>query len=205
MKTRLAAVLGDAPALAIYRRLAEHTLGVVREAAAASGGRTVVYHTPAGCAAAMAAWLGDDLEYRAQRGEDLGARMAHAVAAELARGASAAVVVGTDCPGLRAALLLRAVAELDTNEVAVGPAADGGYYLLALRTLHEALFRDIPWSAPDTLARTVAAAARAGLTVGCIAEQADIDTAEDWMRWCAETDSLLPGSLAPLASLPRRA
>lgn len=183
VKTRLAATLGDAQALAIYTWLAEHTLAVVRAAAGQSHARVVVYHTPADAAPAMTAWLGNDLEYRPQRGNDLGARMAHAASAELSRGASAVVLVGTDCPSLDVGVLQRAVGVLDTAEVALGPATDGGYYLLALRRAHAALFEEIPWSAADTLSCTLAAAAGAGLSVALLEERADIDTAEDWRRW----------------------
>ena len=185
VKTRLAVTLGDAQALAIYRWLAEHTLTVVRAAAEHAHARVVVYHTPADAGPAMTAWLGNDLEYRPQRGDDLGARMAHAASAELSRGASAVVLVGTDCPSLDLGVLQRAVAALDTAEVALGPATDGGYYLLALRQAHAALFEEIPWSAADTFSCTLAAAAGAGLSVALLEERADIDTAEDWRRWRA--------------------
>lgn len=183
VKTRLAATLGDARALAIYRWLAEHTVAVVRAAAERSRARVVVYHTPADAAPAMTAWLGRDLEYRPQIGDDLGARMGRAASAELSRGASAVVIVGTDCPSLHVDVLERAVIALDTAEIALGPAVDGGYYLLALQQAHAALFEEIPWSAADTLSRTLAAAARAGLSVALLEERADIDTADDWHRW----------------------
>lgn len=157
-------MIGEAQALAVYTSLAEHTLGTVRRATEHSHAR-VVDHTPADAAPAMAAWLGNDLEYRPQGGDDFGARRAHAAATELSRGAAAVVLVGTDCPSLDAAALGQAVRALDRAEVLLGPATDGGYYLLALRQVHAAMFDDISWSAADTLSRTLAAAARARLSV----------------------------------------
>jgi rSAM/selenodomain-associated transferase 1 len=194
VKTRLAATLGDADALAIYHRLGTHTLRVVRAAAERQpGSRVVVYHAPAEASHAMAAWLGHDLEYRPQCGGDLGARMANAVAAELSRGAANVVVVGTDCPELDADVLTRAVASLEDVDVALGPATDGGYYLLATRRTHPALFQGIPWSSADTLRHTLAAAARSGVAVRLLDERSDIDTADDWRAWVARGAHQPPG------------
>lgn len=183
MKTRLAAELGTDEALGIYRRLAEHTLRAVRQVGHA---RVVVCYTPADARAAVAAWLGDDVELRAQRDADLGVRMAGAIEDALAGGTGPVAIVGTDCPGLDPQLIDRAFAELANADVVLGPAMDGGYYLLAVKRNHPALFAGIPWSSPETFAATTSAAAVAGLRVGLLDQRRDIDTAEDWAAWCAE-------------------
>jgi uncharacterized protein len=183
VKTRLAAELGSDDALGIYRRLAEHTLSVARQVRDA---HVVVCYTPEDARAAVAAWLGDDVALRAQRDADLGVRMAGAIEEALTGGAGAVAIVGTDCPGLDPQLIERAFAELANADVVLGPAMDGGYYLLAVKRNHPALFDGIPWSSPDTLAETLSAAADAGLRIALLEKRRDIDTAADWAAWCGE-------------------
>ncbi|HEY5060567.1 MAG TPA: TIGR04282 family arsenosugar biosynthesis glycosyltransferase, partial [Gemmatimonadaceae bacterium] len=174
MKTRLAAAVGGERAAAIYRDLAEHTVNVARQV---SDCGVVVCCDPAASLAAIAAWLGDGLEYRAQLSGDLGMRMAGAMGDALARGAQSVALIGTDCPGLDAALIDAAFAAIDPRagaaaaDVALGPARDGGYYLIAARQVHSALFGGIPWSTSETLGATLSAAAVAGLGVSLLDER----------------------------------
>ena len=184
VKTRLAAELGESSALAIYRALGQRTVNAVRRAVSMiQGARAVVYCTPPDSGDAMRAWLGSDLEILPQDGGDLGARMLAAIQQQLARGATSVVVVGTDCPELDAKLLVRACESLEDADVVLGPAVDGGYYLMATREGHAALFHDIPWSTADTLGATLRAAERARLRAVLLDTRADIDTAADWRAW----------------------
>jgi uncharacterized protein len=183
VKTRLAAELGADEALRIYRRLAEHTLDVARQVGDA---HVVVCYTPHDAQAAIAGWLGDGVELRPQREGDLGTRMAGAIDGVLAGGTGSVVIVGTDCPGLDPTLIERAFAALAAADIVLGPAVDGGYYLLALKRSHPALFDGIPWSSSATLAATLSAAAAARLRVALLDTRRDVDTAEDWATWCAE-------------------
>ncbi|MEJ7813428.1 MAG: TIGR04282 family arsenosugar biosynthesis glycosyltransferase, partial [Gemmatimonadaceae bacterium] len=184
VKTRLAAGLGDDAALAIYVRLAERAGAAAREVRDC---RRVVAYTPAhdGVASAMRTWLGADFAYEPQCDGDLGRRMAGAVGHCLAGGAERVVVIGTDCPDLETGLLEEAFAALDVAELVFGPAEDGGYYLIGVRAVQPVLFEQIPWSSPDTLARSLGAARAAGLSVHLLRTLADIDTADDWQRWCS--------------------
>jgi uncharacterized protein len=189
VKTRLAAAVGGERATAIYRDLAEHTVNVARQV---TDCRVVVCCDPPGSVDAIAAWLGSGVEYRAQLGGDLGMRMAGAMGDALAGGAQSVALIGTDCPGLDAALIDAAFAAIDPRagasmaDVALGPARDGGYYLIAARQVHPALFGGIPWSTSETLGATLSAAAAAGLRVSLLDTRRDIDTIEDWLAWCAE-------------------
>lgn len=180
VKTRLAAGLGDASALAIYRALGER---VVEGARGARGRELVVAFTPCGAERALRDWLGDDLRYTPQCGGDLGARMAAAIAAELERGADRVVVIGTDCPDAGRDIIAGAFSALDAADVVIGPAADGGYYLLGMRRLYPELFTGIEWSTSRTLAQTLAAAHALGLRIHVLDTLTDIDTADDWKRW----------------------
>lgn len=189
VKTRLAATIGADEALAAYRHLAEHTVRCLREFARRRGNiRLGIACTPDSAGPLMADWLGHDLAVTPQGEGDLGARMERVVLATLEGGAEQVFLVGTDCPYLTPTLLEEAMVQLDTHEVVMGPTEDGGYYLagLAARRAGEvigALFRGIPWSSPDTFARTLAALDRIGARVGRLPRLADIDTADDWWSW----------------------
>ena len=188
VKTRLAATLGPEAALAIYRRL----LAITQQAVAAAAVPATVWLAeapPAGAladavaaAGALPEWPG--LPWRIQAPAlDLGERMAAAFAAAFAEGATRVAVIGTDCPGLTAALLTQALNGLAAHDVMIGPAADGGYYLLALRQPCPALFQNIAWSSATVLADTLSLAAGLGLSVGLLPELHDVDTAEDLAHW----------------------
>jgi rSAM/selenodomain-associated transferase 1 len=194
VKTRLAATVGAPEALACYRAMGRAVVDAVRHPGGATGAarwRLVVAHTPADAAPALAAWLDPQgaggLAYAPQADGDLGARMRAAVERAIADGAPRVVVVGTDCPDVDAAVVGDAFAALDTADVVLGPALDGGYYLVGVRAPADracaALFEGVPWSAPDTLAVTLARAAAAGLSVARLAPLRDVDTADDWAWW----------------------
>ena len=189
VKTRLAATLGPEAALAIYRRL----LAITQQAVAAAAVPATVWLAeapPAGvladtgtaAAGALPEWPG--LPWRIQAPAlDLGERMAAAFAAAFAEGATRVAVIGTDCPGLTAEILTQALAGLAAYDVVLGPAADGGYYLLALRQPCLALFQNIAWSSATVLADTLALAAGLGLSVALLPTLHDVDTAEDLAHW----------------------
>jgi len=120
---------------------------------------------------------GDPLEPQAPG--DLGGRMAAAFAAAFAAGARRVAIVGTDVPWLDRATVARALDGLATHDAVVGPAPDGGYYLLALRAPQPALFEGIAWSGPHVLEATLAHAARLGLRTQSLPVLRDVDTLAD--------------------------
>jgi glycosyltransferase A (GT-A) superfamily protein (DUF2064 family) len=97
----------------------------------------------------------------------------------------AVTIIGTDCPGLSSAHLARAFELLTSHDVVVGPAADGGYYLLGMNTLYPDFFRNKTWSTASVLSDTLADAARLGLRVVQLPTLHDVDTAEDLATWRA--------------------
>jgi uncharacterized protein len=178
VKTRLASAIGPAAALAVYRRLAEHTL---REAAALApeGVEVRVHYTPAEGRDAVRAWLGPGPVYLPQGEGELGARMRGAFARAFAEGAGQVVIVGSDLPELSAGLLRRAFDRLDANPAVIGPATDGGYYLLGLTRLVEGVFDGIAWSTPQVLAATLARFRAAGIEPATLEALSDVDEVED--------------------------
>jgi uncharacterized protein len=176
VKTRLARDLGEARALAIYRRLAEHTLA---EAAAVRGVELRVHHAPADAGDEVRSWLGEGPVYLPQAEGDLGARMHAAFAAAFASGARRVVIVGSDLPALSAGLLRRAFAALEASRAVIGPARDGGYYLLGLAEPVPELFDGVAWSTPQVFAATLERLRSAGIEPVRLEVLADVDRAAD--------------------------
>jgi len=188
VKTRLAAEIGADAALRVYRRLAEHA---VAEARAVSAGVALRIHfTPRDAGDAVRRWLGGGAEYVAQAGGDLGARMHAAFEAAFAAGHSRVVIIGSDLPGLTAELLRDAFHQLDDHPAVLGPARDGGYYLLGLRQMVPQVFRGIAWSTGEVFAATAERLATLGITPALLPEMADVDVAADlpdgWRAWARE-------------------
>lgn len=179
VKTRLAAALGPERAAQLYRVLADEE---VRRTAPAHGEyQRLFFFAPAGAQPALERWLpGETL--LAQEGADLGARMAHAFATAFRRGARRVAIIGTDLPWLSRDLVHEALLALADHELVVGPARDGGYYLLALDRPQPALFEGIAWSTPSVFSATVERAAMLGLRMSVLEGLSDIDTLEDVRR-----------------------
>ena len=114
-----------------------------------------------------------------QLGDDLGSRMDQAVSTLCAEGYRRLLIVGTDLPSLPLSIYRDALAQLDRHPVVLGPALDGGYYLLGLARPAPELFDQIPWSTVEVLKATVARAETAGLTVGQLQPWRDVDMIED--------------------------
>ena len=119
--------------------------------------------------------------FLAQRGDDLGARMHHAVVRALRRH-RAAIVVGTDCPVLGARDLKRAAALLRGHDAVLAPAEDGGYALIGLRKPCAALFSGIPWGTEKVYEETVKKLNDAGLRWKALRTVWDLDRPEDLER-----------------------
>ncbi len=183
VKTRLAAALGAEGALRVYRRLAEHTVRQAREVDA----ELRIHFTPAGWEDEVRAWLGDGPRYIPQAEGDLGSRMEAAFRAAFGDGAERVVIVGSDLPEISAALLRRAFEELDEHRAVLGPARDGGYYLLGMKTMIPGVFDDVPWSTGEVLARTLQRMRAAGVEPALLPTLADVDEADDlpagWAEW----------------------
>lgn len=114
-----------------------------------------------------------------QAGNDLGARMRQAFAAMFEKGYSRVFIVGSDIPSLPLDHYKQALALLDTHDVVLGPALDGGYYLIGLKQPRPELFADIAWSTDRVLATTQEKAASLGLKTALLPSWRDVDTIDD--------------------------
>ncbi|MCA9736645.1 MAG: TIGR04283 family arsenosugar biosynthesis glycosyltransferase [Gemmatimonadota bacterium] len=175
VKTRLARDVGPERAAALYAGMGRAVVDRLR------GGpyRLIVCHDPPERSEEVAAWLGrSGTEFWPQRAGDLGERLVHALAVALGQ-ADRVCVVGTDAPDLDRDLVAQAFANLGPGRVVLGPARDGGYYLLGLSEPCPALFRDIQWSTPAVADQTRARARGEGLTVVELPPLTDVDTLAD--------------------------
>lgn len=177
-KTRLIPGLGPDGAARLHRRLVEHAAGAARAAAADGGARVTVCVTGA-TRRDFRAWLGCDLAYVAQPAGDLGVRLRQALASAFRGRAQRAVIAGTDVPGLSAAILNRALAGLRGHDVVLGPATDGGYYLIGMTRERPELFAGIDWGTQRVCDQTRAAIARQGLSVAELPTLGDVDRPGD--------------------------
>lgn len=181
-KTRLIPALGAAGAAALHRQLVEHTLTQVQSLRSCRKVAVEVRFT-GGDLTLMQNWLGQAWEYQPQDAGDLGDRLAAAAQTAFAAGSSAVVMIGSDCPGLDAALLDRAFAALQQQDLVLGPAKDGGYYLIGLRRFVPDLFQNIAWSTEVVLRQTVAIATQLNLQIAYLPELSDVDYPEDLVIW----------------------
>jgi uncharacterized protein len=175
-KTRLVPALGASAAAELYRVLAEEE--VRRTAPEAGEYERLFCFTPARDREAIAAWFPGERLWPQPTG-DLGQRMAAAFAEAFARGARRVVIIGTDVPWVSRATVGEALKALDGHDVSIGPARDGGYYLLALREPRPALFTEIAWSTSEVLPATLARAQKLGLQVHVLQPLTDLDTIAD--------------------------
>jgi len=177
-KTRLIPALGPEGAARLQRRLTEHAAGVVRAAGASHGARGTIFFTGA-AQRDFRSWLGCDLTYAAQPAGDLSVRTRQAFADAFRSRARRVVAFGSDIPDLSAALLHQAFAGLREHDVVLGPAADGGYYLIGMKRDRPELFAGIDWGTGRVCDQTRAAIGRQGLSVVELPTLSDVDRPED--------------------------
>jgi rSAM/selenodomain-associated transferase 1 len=127
----------------------------------------------------MQNWLGNDLGYQFQGEGDLGARMERSLVNAFNQKAEQVIIIGTDCPALSSQILATAFEQLKNFNLVLGPALDGGYYLIGLQQPIGELFMNIPWGTAQVFAKTVKVAQKLNLSIGYLQPLADIDRPED--------------------------
>ena len=174
-KTRLIPVLGAEGAANLHRQLTETIITQVKELQEV----LIEVHFTGGNQQLMQAWLGENITYRQQTEGDLGKRMATAFQTAFNNGIEKAVIIGSDCPALNSQIITEAFAALSQHELVLGPATDGGYYLIGLKRLIPELFTGINWGTSEVLQQTVAIAENLKLAVSYLTTLSDVDRPED--------------------------
>ena len=175
VKTRLAADTSPEWAAAVARAFLVDTLRRLANVNA----RRVVAFAPREAEGFFGSIAGPAFERIPQSEGDLGRRMSDFCATQLHAGARKVVLVGTDSPSLPVAFVEEAFAALDGADVVLGPATDGGYYLLGVRTLPP-VFEGLPWGTAEVLGETVARLRSPDWRVRLLPPWYDIDTRDDW-------------------------
>ncbi|TVQ91106.1 MAG: glycosyltransferase [Deltaproteobacteria bacterium] len=181
VKTRLAQGIGEARACAIYRACVEHLVG-----------QLLTLPPPAHPVLAIAdaegvpqarRWLGSSIDLWQQPQGPLGDRLQAVFDRSAREGWAGAIVLATDTPDLDTAILSQALSALQSHDAVIGPAHDGGYYLLGLRRCPPAFFSRVPWSSDQVLSTTLERLSSLGWSCMQLAPLADLDTAEDLKAW----------------------
>ena len=183
-KRRLASSLGAEAAARVQARLTGHTLAVARQLARQQGIELVL--AVDGLAPRAARRLGGQLgagRIVLQGGGGLGVRMQRQFQRAATERARRVVLIGSDLPQLERADLVSAFAALDHQEAVLGPACDGGYWLIGLRRPEPALMEGIAWGSEQVLEQTLAALARRGLEPALLPWRRDLDRGEDLGPW----------------------
>jgi len=172
VKTRLIPALGPERAAALHSRLTERALDMLR-----SAGLPFELRVTGASLARFRAWLGEAVPLTDQGEGDLGARLARAARPP------PAILVGADIPDLAPFHLHAAAAALRSHPAVIGPATDGGYYLLGLCEPTAFLFDAMPWGTDAVFAITTRRLARHGITPALLEPLSDLDRPEDLARW----------------------
>jgi rSAM/selenodomain-associated transferase 1 len=180
VKTRLASGMGEPRALEIYSHLIQSTYSVLEDVLAP----VWTYYSD---------FIPETInpptaKSFVQEGQDLGVRMANAIARSFESGMEKVVLIGTDCPTLQSQHLNEAFEALSNSDLVLGPATDGGYYLIGMKSKADYLFEGISWSTAEVLSQTLAVATAHGLHFTLLDELSDIDTQEDWERYRSQIE-----------------
>ncbi len=176
VKTRLARSLGDQKAYEIYLRLLAHTRRVALQV---DCDRLLYYSSRIDH---HDDWPENAFSKFLQKGQDIGERMLHALSQSL-QAHSKAVLIGSDIATLHSGILREAFARLEDHAYVIGPAKDGGYYLIGMKKAEARVFSDIPWSTAAVFETTRKRLQELGASFYVLPEMADIDTAADWEKY----------------------
>ena len=181
VKTRLAESIGASEAAAAYQILVETLLAKL-----ALLSDVQLRFSPDDALSEIEPWLRPHWQARAQGEGDLGQRLERAFGEAFTEGVNRVVVIGSDCPELTAEDIRAAWAALARDDLVLGPAKDGGYWLIGLKSRQPSLFHSMPWSTDKVLEETLDRARHSGLTFKLLRELSDVDTEQDWLSFLAQ-------------------
>lgn len=176
-KTRLAATVGEEHALAIYKELLRHTCEI---ATLVEANRLLFYSH---FIDKKDEWSAEDFQKHLQIDGDLGEKMAAGFQTAFGQKASKVIIIGSDCASLTPEIVNQAFEVLDNNDFVIGPADDGGYYLIGMKTFSPTIFENIDWSTELVFRQTVKAIQQLNRTYGTLSTLSDIDYEEDWREY----------------------
>ncbi len=177
VKTRIAQTAGEDRALQIYHELLRHTRNIALNVAA----RRWLFYSD--FINENDQWSAQDFHKMVQYGADLGERMRNAFSLILSQPTDRTVIIGSDCTLLTADIIETAFAKLEEYPFVIGPATDGGYYLLGMQRFAPEVFRGIAWSTDTVLSATLCAIEALDEAYFLLPALPDIDFEEDWEKY----------------------
>ncbi len=192
-KSRLIPTLGAEGALKLHKQLVSHVLMEVKKFLIFKNNTDFHIYHDSGTQQQMQQWLGDNQTFKQQQGDNLGERMATALIDGLKNNQDT-ILIGSDCPGITPHILENGLESLAKQDIVLGPAHDGGYYLIGVtgnmskKTCRQ-LFEEIPWGTEQVFAKTLQHAETLGLNTHILSKLHDIDTADDlrYFHHCPDT------------------
>lgn len=177
VKIRLTADLNAETVLSLYQCFVHDTLETVKKIDI----HFFICYTPADKLEEFQRWLGSTLRFHPQIGNDLGERMKTCFTTVFEKGFKRVILIGSDSPDLPEDYITEAFSLLQAKDVVLGPAVDGGYYLIGLRdtTSASGLFEDIPWGTKTVLEETLKRVRQANRSIGLVPVWSDVDTITD--------------------------
>ena len=181
-KTRMIPALGAIGAAKLQREMTEHTLKTAKQLQL-SRNISVEVHFSGGDVLLMSEWLGKDISFLPQIAGDLGQKMRSAFDLAFNLGNHRVVTIGIDCPDLNPKILNEAFETLHEQDLVLGAAEDGGYYLIALNHSIPELFKNINWGTDKVLNQTQNIAGKLGLNISYLPVLRDVDCPDDLLVW----------------------
>ena len=190
-KTRLIPALGEQGAADLQRRMTEHLISRI-DSLPTSLSLTLEIRYEGGNETLMRSWLGDHFTYHHQPSGELGQRMRIVFDEAFRNGAEKVIIIGTDIPGISVDIIRDALEQLSRHDLAIGPARDGGYYLIGIRKsswpeANPALFEKIAWGTGEVLTQTLIVAGKLGFNHMLLETLDDVDRPDDLDIWRRES------------------
>jgi len=180
VKSRLAATIGDDSAVSVYKNIVDQMLSRLKK------GTFPLYicFFPKNAQKPIQNWLGGEYRYVPQNGKDLGERMRNGLIDGFAMGHKRVVLIGSDIPDLPLGFIKEAFESLRKKDSVIGPAYDGGYYLIGFKdkTFSPQVFEGMAWGTQNVFGETIKKLKRFRRVVHTLPYLRDIDTAEDLKR-----------------------
>jgi rSAM/selenodomain-associated transferase 1 len=177
VKSRLAAVIGEDSAVRLYKNMVLQMLSTLKKGSFS----LYICFFPKNAQKSTENWLGTEYRYIPQNGKDLGERMRNGFVEAFEMGFKRVVLIGSDIPDLPLEFIEEAFTTLNESDVVIGPAFDGGYYLIGFkdRTFFSQVFEGIAWGTKSVFDETMKKLKKFRRVVYTLPYQRDIDTVED--------------------------